>query len=325
MPDVYNIYDNAVSIFPSSNSINEGQITSEPNLKGIITRLKISNYVVDESTGLTYSSGTLSIPDGYKVNIAGFLLSFESTSVGSVPTDCSIYIELRFNLIDELLYGKGAGDSYTHGALVTFTTPADPDTSVLIGNVVGGVLNTNGVNHFPISSDIIANGTTNTSLTKYITEGAVDEYVSRTQNSTKKKNLELEADNTSTDKKTITLDHETIKIKDDTTELMVITRDEIDSDTSKTLGSIKFDAANNVISISGKTGKAVSIDVNGTSVLVEDNKITVGNVILNISSGNVSIACPNTVTITAPQVTMTGNLNVNGDITGTRVFGAVFN
>ena len=323
MPDTYNIYDEAVTIFPSSNATSEGKITSEPNLRGIVTRLKISNYVVNEGTGLTLEGTVLKIPRGYSVNIDGYLLEFEATSIGSVPANCSIYIELRFNSLDGLLYGKEDDPTYTHGAIVTFTEPDPGVQYIKIGDVTGGTLSTDDVNHFPISSDIIANGETNTSLTDYINTGASELYVSKINNDTKKKNLKFVSDDLS-DQTNIVVDNSKINVNNNETTLMSIQGSTI---RNTTVGSITFDSTNNILKVSGN--QKVTIDANGTSIAVENNKVTIGNIVLNLSGSIVSIEGATDVIIgkqTEPQnVTLYGDLTVNGDITGDRVFGAVFN
>lgn len=327
MADVLNIYDSALTVFPSSNTTGEGKTTSEPNLTGIITRMHLDNYIVNEGTGLTLSSGTLNIPDDYAVNIAGYLLTFVSTSVSSVPSDCDVFIELRFNSVDGLLYGKDTtpGSNYTAGALVTFATPSAGVQYVQIAKVVSGNLDSTFVpNMFPISSDTVQNGNTNTSLTNYIDTVAANTYLSKVANDTKDGNVVFGDSADPDDLYTMTIDNKMVLVKDDNAELIKISGNTIDGKAS----SLNVKATDQVIITGGNAG--IVLTANGKTIQIDSNgHIIIDGIVLTFSSNTVDIACPTNVNLTlngtGGKIDITGDVRVHGDITGDTVHGAVYN
>lgn len=314
MSETYNIVDSVINVFPSSNATKK--TTSEENLRAVITRLKIGNYVVDESTGLAINTvGTLSIPSGYAVNINGYLISFEnSTSVSNVPSDCDVFMKLCYNG-DGLLYGKEDDVTYTHGIVIVFTEPLVTEDYVQITKVVNDAIDPTFIpNKFPISTKDIKNGDTNDSLADYISTTAPNTYVSKVDPDTKKGDLDFIADG---NQDHIDISNTGIDFKNSSTVNLHIAQGIISKDTSKIEFKTESGAKNIVATANNfKVIGNASITASGNVVTVDNTGTTLGNFKIN---GN-NITNNNAIT-----VTNSGGITFSGNLIANKVYNAVFN
>jgi len=315
--------------FPSSNSNKNGKPTSETNLRDILTRIRVQNFVVDESTGLTLSSNTLTIPADYKVNINGTLITFNSTqTISSVPTDANVYIYLNYdNSTPPLIYGPDAPDTTVlKGVYVDYTDPSTDDEkkiSLQIAKVVSGSLDTTFVaNALPLTTNEIAyvddNGdVTVQSLSDFLNTTLTDLYLSKTVDDTKEGNVVFQGTGST---KEILIDNEKIVLSDNSDPILSIEEDTISNST----GDIVFDETNNELIINGNT--KVILKSGTTNIVIDNSKITIGNTTFTVSGNDIKIKPASTgKVIIESDVSVTGNLDVTGDVTGDRVFNAVYN
>ena len=303
----YNVVDVDLNIFPSSNA--SKKTTSEVNLREVVSRLKVNNFIVNESTGLQLSSGILTIPDGYQVNMDGYLLTFKETTISSVPSDSDIFICLHY-ANDDLLYGKENDVTYTHGVEIVFTETSYPDPCFQIARSVGGSLDSNFKPVVvPFTSDNISVGNTSDTLTDYINTIAGNTYVSKINPDTKKGSLTFD-DTGNTD--TVIIDNSSIDIQDNGTSTLKLEKGKISRGTSKIEinGDITITAPNTDIVGNG------SITSGTHSIVVDSAKSMIDNFSFN---GN-TITNNNAIT-----VTNSGGITFSGDVHAARVFNAVFN
>ena len=304
----YNVVDVDLNIFPSSNA--SKKTTSEVNLREVVSRLKVNNFIVNESTGLQLSSGDLIIPNGYQVNIDGYLLTFKQTTISSIPSDSDIYICLHY-ANDGLLYGKENDVTYTHGVEVVFSDITDQDnTCFQIARSVSGSLDSTFTPVVvPFTSDNVSVGSTSETLTQYINTTAGNTYVSKINPDTKKGSLTFDAiGNTNT----VVIDNASVDLQDNGTSALKLENGKISRGTSKIEinGDITVTAPNTDIVGNG------SITSGTHTVIVDSAKSMIDNFSFN---GN-TITNNNAIT-----VTNSGGITFSGDVHAARVFNAVFN
>lgn len=318
-----NIPFNDINVFPSSNSTTHGKITAEDNLRDITTKMKLSNYIVS-GLGITKNGANIDIDTGACV-IDGYLITITSSFSVAYTASSNVWFKIDFDansLIDTIVDPND--NTKIKGVEITFTDPSVDEYKYLkIGELdaSGNPVPTFTPNYFPFSSDSIAvpdsNGIYNTSLTDYVENVATGEFLSKINNDTKKGNVVF---NNNNDNKTVTIDSGSVVFKDDTTTLLEITGGIINAD-----GNINTVVSGDVSTIADE----ITLTVNGMSIVLKNeggqNKIVIGNLTLTIGVDQVDIACPSTVNISANNTNITGDLTVNGTITGTKVYGAVFN
>ena len=308
-----------IYVFPSSNSTTHGKITAEDNLRDIVTRLKMNNFIV-EGLAISKNGSNLEIAVG-ACNIRGYLITITDTVSISNPTAGSnVWFKLTYDINNHLLAGVDPNDStLIEGVEVVFTDPSigEEGDYLQIGKLdANGDVDTDFVpNSFPISSEQIGSGVDNsTSLAQYITNYintvATSTYLSKVADDVKTGNVKFENGSDPTDLKTVTIDNDEVLFKDDTTKLLDIQGNNITSDDAVTLTATD----------------GITLTVNGVSVVIgNDKKITIGDVVVDCSNaGKVAISSSKPIEITSSSVSISGNLSVSGDIIGARVFNAVY-
>lgn len=317
-----NILNANVHAFPSSNSNTQGKPTSEVNLREIITRLHIQDYIVSDLTTypLQVSGTTFTIPQNFQANINGALVTFDAAQTITLPsTTTEVWLCLWYDNADHI-YGQESGTSNIQGVYVDFTEPTDADKKGFqIANVISGTIDTDFKPVVcPISSDIIQTNSNGETLSEYINTTATDTYLSKVTDDTKTGNVTFVKTG---DTKNIVIDNDSIEIKDNSTVKLNISGDTVSStsDVNITSGdSLKATGTNDV-----------TLEVNGTKIIIKnDSTIEIGNVKLTIGSTDVTISGPSTINInntTDTTVNIKGDLNVTGEIKGSKVYGAVFN
>lgn len=323
-----NIKNSNAYAFPSSNSNTNGKPTSETNLRDILTRLHIQNFVVNESTGLTLSSGTLTIPAGYQANINGTLVTFNAAqTITGVVSDTNVYLYLNYdNSTPPLLYGPDAPDTtILKGVYVDYVDPSTDDEkkiSLQIAKVVSGNLdNTFIPNMFPLSTNEIAfvndsGDITTQTLSDYLNNTVANTYLSKVADDTKKGNVTFAATGSTKD---LLIDNTKIQLLDNSIETLKISGDTI----SNAIGNIVFDKTNNELSVDSST--KVVIKKGTTKLTVEDNQVTIGNTTFIIDGNNIKIKPISGKVIIDSDLQITGNINAEGTIIGSKVYNAVYN
>ena len=317
-----NILNANVHAFPSSNSNTQGKPTSELNLREIITRLHIQDFIVSDLTTypLQLSGTTLTIPEKFQVNLNGALITFDDDQTITLPsTTTEVWLCLWYDSADHI-YGQESGTSNIQGVYVDFAEPTDTDKKgIQIANVVSGTFDTTFKPVVcPISSDNIQVNSNGSTLSEYVNTTATNTYLSKIADDTKTGNITFTK---SGETETVVIDYDSIQIKDSSAVKMNLSGDTISS-----TSDINVTSGDN-LKVTGTTD--VTLEVNGTQIVVKnDNTIEIGNVKLTIGSTDVTISGPSTINInntTDTTVNIKGDLNVTGEIKGSKVYGAVFN
>lgn len=321
-----NIKNSNAYAFPSSNSNTNGKPTSETNLRDILTRLHIQNFVVNESTGLTLSSGTLTIPAGYQANINGTLVTFNATqTITGVASDTNVYLYLNYdNSTPPLLYGPDAPDTtILKGVYVDYVDPSTDDEkkiSLQIAKVVSGNLdNTFIPNVFPLSTNEIAfvndsGDITTQTLSDYLNNTVANTYLSKVADDTKKGNVTFAATGSTNE---IIIDNTKIEILENNVVSLKLSGNKLKSD-----GKIEITSALNGVDIQGATQVRISC---GNAILtVQNNVVQIGSTSFIIDNTNIKIKPMGKVIIDS-DLDVTGNINATGTIIGSKVYNAVYN
>lgn len=303
-----NILYNDINVFPASNSTTHGKITAEDNLRGIVTRLKTLNFVV-EGLGLSVSGSNLNIAVG-KCNIKGYLVSIvNQITIANYPSNKNVWFKLTFDNNDLLEADVDPLDTTKiEGVTVEFDDPVDPDDPcyLQIGKIKndGTIDTTFTANPFPFSTnEIMSNDDPKKSLQEYLTGDVKNTYLSKVESDEKKGNVKFIGNpNDPADLKTITIDNDEIKIENNGNLLLSISEDIISGNAS------------------------ITLTVNGTNVVVQSNKVTIGDLEIDLSTaGTPTISSTTAITLTAPTVQINGQLEVSGTVRGSKVYNAVFN
>lgn len=321
-----NIKNSNAYAFPSSNSNTNGKPTSETNLRDILTRLHIQNFVVNESTGLTLSSGTLTIPAGYQANINGTLVTFNAAqTITGVASDTNVYLYLNYdNSTPPLLYGPDAPDTtILKGVYVDYVDPSTDDEkkiSLQIAKVVSGNLdNTFIPNMFPLSTNEIAfvndsGDITTQTLSDYLNNTVANTYLSKVADDTKKGNVTFAATGSTNE---ILIDNTKIEILENNVVSLKLSGNKLKSD-----GKIEITSALNGVDIQGATQVRISC---GNAILtVQNNVVQIGGTSFILDNDNIKIKPIGKVIIDS-DLQITGNINAEGTIIGSKVYNAVYN
>ena len=87
-----NYYESSnITVFPSSNAVDNGKVTSEQNIRDIITRLRVNNYKLGPSQfNLTRTGDNVSISSGV-ANINGYRIEASTVTTSDHPTGSGNY------------------------------------------------------------------------------------------------------------------------------------------------------------------------------------------------------------------------------------------
>ena len=162
-----NYYESSnITVFPSSNAVDNGKVTSEQNIRDIITRLRVNNYKLGPSQfNLTRTGDNISISSGV-ANINGYRIEASTVTTSDHPTGSGNYkVVLSVVLANGHIKGDITSGTTTvcEGVTIRFVGESEEITEndLVLGDAVytSGSLTsvtTNTTNLYPFASNEIS-------------------------------------------------------------------------------------------------------------------------------------------------------------------------